>query len=79
MTTGAQLTESWIPLGRIAPGVLVEARMQAHWAAQIPAAVSGGFGDLFGDDRMGMQWFGRIDALVGGPVLDRLMSVASSL
>ena len=55
MTIGARLTESWIPLGLIAPGDLVEARMQAHWAAQIPAAVSGGFGDLFGDDRMGMQ------------------------
>jgi hypothetical protein len=60
------MTESWEPLGVVAPRALVEARLVLHWAAQLVAAAGAALAPARADDsHTALSWDGRRRALVG--------------
>jgi hypothetical protein len=60
---------AWEEVGRQAPRSLTEARLQLHWAAQVPAAVGHTFGAPQPDDsQSSFQWDAVGRVLAGQPV-----------
>jgi hypothetical protein len=63
------LINSWARLGAVAPDALLEARLQAHYAAQILAAAGASLIKPLPDDsHTACEWYDRVQALVGGEI-----------
>lgn len=61
-----QLSVNWIKLGGVSPDALADARLQAHWALQIPAAVAHSQVRPFPDDsHTTLDWLDRLQTLIG--------------
>lgn len=59
---------SWKPVGGVSATVLREARLQAHWAAQLVAAAGDGLVDKRPDGgHTSMEWSEELEALEGCP------------
>ena len=59
-------TDYWRPLGAVAPGDLVEARLQTHYAAQIVSGLGRTLLDKQPDDsHTNLSWSRRLGALAG--------------
>ncbi len=60
---------SWQLLGAVAPRDLVDARIQAHWAAQLAAGTADCFAERAEDDsHSNLGWIETLRALVGRPL-----------
>jgi hypothetical protein len=63
----------WSPLGRVDPAALRQARLEAHWAAQLPAAAARAWADPRPDDsHTSLVWNEARSLLVGQPLKNGL-------